>query len=253
MFREKHLGSVTVLEIAHGKANALDVELCLGLGKKIEEFLASSSRALVLTGNGNMFSAGVDLLRLLAEGAPYALRLLDVLDEMLEGLFVCSKPVVAAINGHAIAGGCIVACAADHRIMARGPWRTGVPELVLGVPFPPTALEVIRFAVAPEKLQQLLHGGQTYTPEEALHHGLVNELADPAVLVDRAVAEAERMAALSPRAFALNKRQLREPVMERIRSGRARCNAEVREIWTQPETLQAIRQYVERTFKKPSG
>jgi enoyl-CoA hydratase len=54
-----------------------------------------------------------------------------------ERLFFCQKPVVAAIDGHAIAGGCVLPCAADYRMMAQQTGRIGIPELLVGVPFPP--------------------------------------------------------------------------------------------------------------------
>ena len=84
-----------------------------------------STRALVLTGSGAMFSAGVDLLRVVAGGADYVRVFLPAINRMFQALFAFPKPVVAAVNGHAIAGGCIMVCAADWRLMARetGPDR----------------------------------------------------------------------------------------------------------------------------------
>src|SRR5262245_56968480 len=109
---------VRTLRINHGKAGALDLELCEALHAAFRE--ADSARALVLTGTGRIFSAGVDLPRLLADGEPYTRRFLTALDACFRTLFELERPVVAAINGHAIAGGCILACACDARWMAEG-------------------------------------------------------------------------------------------------------------------------------------
>src|SRR5262249_61549037 len=98
-------------------------------------------RAVVLTASGRIFSAGVDLLRLIEGGAPYIRKFLPALSTMLSTVFSHPAPVVAAINGHAIAGGCVLACAADRRLMARnggGHWGAG---LLLRLPFPPPPLD----------------------------------------------------------------------------------------------------------------
>jgi enoyl-CoA hydratase len=88
----------------------------------------------------------VDLLQVSAGGADYLRRFLPMLHRMYEAVFH-PKPLVAAINGHAIAGGCVLACCADRRILTRGGGRMGITELLVGVPFPALAFEIVRFAV----------------------------------------------------------------------------------------------------------
>ena len=122
--REPH-GPITVLRMDHGKANAMDVELLDGLSEALAEADASDAQALVLTGTGRIFSAGVDLFRVLDGGAEYLGRFLPALSRALKDLFAFPRPVVAALNGHAIAGGCILACACDHRADGAGSGRLG--------------------------------------------------------------------------------------------------------------------------------
>jgi enoyl-CoA hydratase len=112
-------GNVVIFQIKHGKANALDVELCHAIVAHLEESCDSSAQALVLTGQGRIFSAGVDLVRVLNDGPAYIRVFMPILSKAFEALFCYPKPVIAAINGHAIAGGCVLGCAADHRIMAQ--------------------------------------------------------------------------------------------------------------------------------------
>ena len=163
-----------------------------------------------------MFSAGVDLPRLLDGGAPYVREFLPALCTMFATVFSYPKPIVAAVNGHAIAGGCVLACACDKRLMARDGGRIGVTELLVGVPFPAIAMEIMRGAAAPQHFENLLFGGATYAPEEASGLGLVDEVVAPDALLERAVAGAQTLAALSPSAFALTKRQTRQPALERL-------------------------------------
>ena len=101
----------------------------------------------MLTAQGGTFSAGVDLVRVLDEGPAYIKRFVASLNAFCESVFSLPRPLVAAINGHAIAGGCVMACLADRRIMARDAGRIGVPELRVGLPFPPGPAEVMRFSV----------------------------------------------------------------------------------------------------------
>ena len=251
MIEVKQAGDVAILQIVHGKANALDVELCEAIAARFKQIEPSSARAVVITGQGRMFCAGVDLIRLTGEGAPYVRKFLPALHKLYQTVFFHPKPVVAAINGHAMAGGCVLACAADRRIMARDAGRIGVTELLVGVPFPPLAFEIMRFASPPRYLADGMFTGATFTPDVAQARGLVDELAEgSAALLDRSVAAAEALAALSPPTFALTKRQLRQPVTDAMERHGRRVAAAAEEIWTAPKTLDYIRDYVARTFKK---
>ncbi len=238
---------VAVMQMMHGKASTLDLEFCEQLIDTLET-LAGSAHAVVLTGSGSIFSAGVDLIRLQADGPPYIERFVPMITTLVRALFDFPGPLVAAVNGHAVAGGCVMACAADYRVMARGSARIGVPELRVGVPFPAAALEMVRFVVPAHKVQTVVYGGATYLPEEAFELGLIDELADVDGLLERARTIALQLAELPPAAFALTKRQLRAPALERIAAGAAN-DREVERMWQQPDTLNRIRSYVERTFK----
>jgi enoyl-CoA hydratase len=237
---------VAVLRLAHGKVNAMSMEFCEALTARFAEI--SSARAVVMTATGRTFSAGVDLVRLLEGGAPYVRKFLPVLSEMFATVFSHPTPVVAAINGHAIAGGCVLACAADKRLMARDGGRIGVTELLVGVPFPPVAMEIMRCAAAPRFFADAIFSGATYTPAEAVARGFVHEVVEPQALLERAVAAANALAALPPKAFALTKRQIRAPALERMQS--PELDATIAQIWTVPETLGRVRDYVARTLRK---
>jgi enoyl-CoA hydratase len=250
MIRVEQQGSTAVVTIEHGKANAVDLELCRETQEKFAALRSGPARAVVLTGTCNIFSAGVDLLKVVDGGVAYVRPFLRALDDLLETLFLFPKPMVAAINGHAIAGGCIIACAADRRVMARGNGRIGVPEMHVGVAFPVVPLEVVRYAVPSQHFVEMLYSGATYLPDEALEHGIVHEVTEGADLLSRARAEAERMAAFPPRAFELTKLQMREPTMETIRRRRAEMDRIISDYWAESATLEAVRAYVDRTLRK---
>ncbi|MGA8968093.1 MAG: enoyl-CoA hydratase-related protein, partial [Pseudolabrys sp.] len=152
--------------------------------------------------------------------------------------------------GHAIAGGCVLACCADRRIMAREAGRIGVTEILVGVPFPSLALEIVRFAVPPRYVPEFTLSGATYATDEALRRGWIDEVAEPEDLVEDALAVAREFSLLSPAAFAQTKMQIRQPVTERLQASGKATDKTVTDIWTAPATLAYIREYVARTLKK---
>jgi enoyl-CoA hydratase len=243
-------GDVAILRMAHGKANALDVEFCQAVAKALDEQRDSAARAVVLTGTGTILSAGVDLVRISAEDEGYVRRFLPALHKMFEAAFYLPKPLIAAVNGHAIAGGCVLACSADARIMARGQGRMGITEILVGVPFPALAYEVMRYAANPQYLPDMTLSGATYLSDEARTRGLVDDVVEPAELMDRAMAAAKTFAAIPAATFAATKEQMRQRVADHMAQHGARIDARVDEIWASPQTLQNIRAFVARTIKK---
>jgi enoyl-CoA hydratase len=250
MIESKAVDGVTVLTMAHGKANALDIEFCDALAAHFHDLRKTDAKAVVLTSQGRIFSAGVDLKRLSAGGADYIRRFLPSLHRLYEAVFFFPKPVVAAVNGHAIAGGCVLACCADRRIIARDAGRIGVTEILVGVPFPALAFEIVRFAVPPRYLPEFTLSGATYATDEALRRGWVDEAAAPGELMDVAVSAARELSLLSPAAFAQTKSQIRQPVAERLQKNGETTDRAVTDIWAAPATLAYIRDYVARTLTK---
>lgn len=242
---------IAVLQLNHGKASALDLELLEETRRQLAAIAASDARAVVITGTGNIFSAGVDLFRLVEEGAPYVERFFPAMTGAFHDLFLFPRPVVAAVNGHAIAGGAIINAAADYRLMAAGNGRIGMPELAVGVPFPALALEVARFGVASQYVQEMIYTGKTITPDEALRRGMIDEIVDGAALLDRAIAAATDLGSRPRDAFRLTKRQLREPFTDRARKF-STADREAMELWSSPKTHDAIRAYLAKTVGRKS-
>ncbi len=241
---------VVVITLAHGKANVMDTEFCTALAECFEAYAAAPPAALVVTGQGRIFSAGVDLNRLLDGGADYARIFLPSLDRMLLALLGVPCPVVAAINGHAIAGGCLLAAAADRRLMARGGGRIGMPELRVGVPFPPVALELARSVLRPDALQRALAAGETFDPETAQAVGLVDAGVDAEQLLEAAAALPADLAGIAAPTYALTKAMLQQPLHAAITVQIAAHGARVDALWQDPATLDAVRTFVSKTMAK---
>jgi len=134
--------------------------------------------------------------------------------------------------------------------MAREGGRIGVTELLVGVPFPALAFEILRFALPARYLPECTLSGATYATDAALDRGWIDEIAEPAELLEDAIAVATELAELSPAAFAQTKLQLRQAVSERLAQSGEATERAVTDIWAAPETLARIRDYVARTLKK---
>jgi enoyl-CoA hydratase/carnithine racemase len=248
--REQVSAAVTVLRLDHGPVSAMDVELLEAFRAELAK-CAADDVAVVITGTGRAFSAGVDLHRILAGGPDYVDRFLPPLTGVFEDVLRYRRPVVAAVNGHAIAGGCVLACCADLRFMAAGTGRIGVPELLVGVPFPVMALAAVRVATGDRGIQEIVYTGQTYLPEEAQRRGLVDQVVAPEELVEHAVGRAEQLAAVPPTVYWQTKRALRGPILEWATGTEARqADAEMAETWKSPEAAAAIAASVERTIRR---
>ena len=239
---------IAVLRMEHGKVNAIDIEFIYELNERLDDVASSSVRSLILTGSGNAFSAGVDLFRILKEDSGYIERFLPLMSDVFEKLFVFPKPVIAATNGHAIAGGCILHCSCDYRLMANGNGRIGVPELMVGVPFPTVPLEILRFATPAPFLQQLVYTGATFSASESLQRGLTDEVVAPEHLMERAQEMATMLGSIVGKSFSVVKEMLRRPAMNRAKS--ARNQEEILEAWISPEIHAVIRDYLDKTIGK---
>jgi enoyl-CoA hydratase len=231
---------IAVLTMNHGPVNALDLEL---LGAVPDALAAvADARAVVLTGSGRSFSAGVDLKRIVDGGPSYVEKFLPALRLAALTLFEHPKPVVAAVNGHALAGGCVLAAACDLRLMSSG--TIGLTELAAGVPFPTVPLEIMRHAVGPA-LDALVLGAGRLTPAMATSIGLVHEVVEPDQLLAAALDKADGLCAAPADVYALAKHQLHRPARERINAAEPTDDPQVLTLWSSERTSQILRGYLD--------
>src|SRR3954463_11341817 len=241
MIQVGHEGDVAVVRFEHGKVNALDLELLRAITTTMGE--VSSAGAIVLTGTGRAFSAGVDLRRIADGGVAYAEEFLPALSEAFLAIFDCPRPVVAAVNGHAIAGGCVIAAASDLRLMSGG--TIGLTELLVGVQFPTVPLEISRYAFGVVAARLALTG-ETFGVEDALRLGLVDEVVTPDELLPRALSRAAALGGISSHVYAATKEQLHRAARERIEERRSVDDRAATAVWTNGETLARIPSFLER-------
>jgi enoyl-CoA hydratase len=220
---------------APGK-NALSTELMTSVVRELE--LAAGSPVLIRGADG-VFSAGLNLKEIATLDADGMEGFLNCLEEMLDALYTYPGPTVACIEGHAIAGGCVVALACDLRIVAANPeLRVGLNETAIGLRFPPKAFAIIRQRLAPSVLERVVLGAELHAPEQAKALGLVDEVAFDVEASARA--HLARLASFPREAYARNKEALRAGVMD-VNDGEARkFREEVVPLWSSPETKRRL-------------
>jgi enoyl-CoA hydratase len=249
MIQRDDRDGIRILRLAHGKVSAMDIELGEAFMREMHDAATAPVKAVILTGTGSSFSAGVDLFRVVNDGPEYGRRFLPVLDGLLRSALTLPKPMVAAINGHAIAGGCILAACCDRRIMVEGNGRIGIPELAVGVPFPALPLQVVGARLTDAALRDLVFTGRTVQVDEAKTLGLIDEKCPSGMLMDQALETAARLASIPAGAFALTKAAFYSPILDRA-TALTDYNARVVDAWLQQHTYDTIRAYLDRTIPK---
>jgi len=231
---------ITILRMARGAVNALDLDAVERLADTLARLAEDDTiGALVLTGAGPAFSAGLDLKAVPGYARPEQRALVEGLNRLFGGLYQFPVPTVAAINGHAIAGGMVLALACDHRICTRGKATLGLSEVKAGVPYPVAAIEVARGELSPAAARAMVLFGRLVGADQALAWGVIDELAEPESLLDRAIAEAMSLAQLPRGTYGQVKRQLRGPALARIKAAIETEEDPTLETWLTAETRQA--------------
>ena len=241
---ERH-GNVSVLRMDYAKVNVVDLEFMTAI---VEQFRAAPvTDAIVLTGNGRAFSAGVNLKRLMEDDLSYTSEFLDMLSGAILEVFLHPRPVIAAIDGHAIAGGFILASACDLRLMSAG--LTGMTELKVGVPIPSILREIARHSLG-HYTQSLVLSGDLINAQRAYEIGFVDAVVEPEKLLDEAIARAALLAAVPTATYALTKRTLKFEAVQRMEVAEPEFGEEIRATWHDPEIRAVIAEYLESITRK---
>jgi len=204
-------GSVAVVTMARGKANALNEPMVDELNQAIADAASDGSvRAVVLAGSGaRFFSGGFDVAEVFAYDRHRMTEFFGRFIDLYEATYHMSKPVVAAVTGHAYAGGAILAVACDFRVMAEGEFGFAVNEINLGFMLPSGMIRMVIDAVGFRQGFEMLLTGRSISPATALQIGLAVEIAKSESVVERALDHARTLAEKPPSAFAGVKRSLR--------------------------------------------
>lgn len=207
-------GAVALIRLDDGKANALSPERVAVLGDLVTR-AEKEAAALVIAGRDRMFCAGFDLATM-REGGEATRALVTAGAELLARLYVSPIPTVAACTGHGLAAGALMLLACDVRVGARGDFKLGLNEVAIGMPLPIFAVTFARERLSKRHLTRATILAEIYDPEGAVDAGYLDQLTDPASVVDQAMAEARRLAEMPTEAIGATKRTAREAAARHI-------------------------------------
>ena len=237
------------LRLARPPVNALDPALCRRLRDGVAEALAEGAQGLVLSGGAGVFSAGLDVPYLLGlERADEVREAWAAFIDAARALAQSPVPVVAALTGHAPAGGCVLALCCDYRVMAQGDYRIGLNETQVGLVAPEGIQRLMRRTVGPHRAERLLVAGEMVEAGQAHALGLVDELAPLEEVAARARGWLARLLALPRKPMLATRAIARAGVVDALRPELLELDRFVAS-WNDPDTQAALRALVARLGK----
>lgn len=246
ILRREDVSGIHHLVMNHGP-NALSPELMVALTGTLAELRAGGAPPLLLTSSHPMvFCPGWDLKREAGAGRDRVAGLLEAFNRLVHDLFSYPAPTGAAIGGHAVAGGCLLALCCDLRIMGVGRPRIGLSELNLGVPIPVSSLLMLRQRLAPNVVEEMVVRGDGCNAERAHDLGVVHRVSELDLVVSKTHLELARLASKPQPAFAATKRFLLEETWSKMAAPSPAADEAFLDCWFSEETQRRIAHIVTR-------
>jgi Delta3-Delta2-enoyl-CoA isomerase len=233
---------IATVKIYRPKVNAINEQMVSELRDVFRDLaLDSGVKAIILTAEGSFFSFGFDIPGFMDYPKDAFLRFVLSFSDLVQRIFVFPKPVIAALNGHTVAGGCILAIACDSRIMVSGKPKIALNELTIGASVFTSIAEILKFTVGSRNAQALLYTGRMCSAEEALGLGLVDEAHPAEDFGDAVLACARDLAGRNGEAFGSIKRLLRKHVIDNIERDEINTVSDFVDIWYSPDTREKLK------------
>jgi enoyl-CoA hydratase/carnithine racemase len=243
--------NIAVIELNRPKAHALDRRLVSDLQETIVELgEASHVEGAILTATGNIFCAGLDLIELYRYDEDGIIDLWERFGRMMRDLIRFPKPLVGAINGHAPAGGCVLAMCCDYRFMAEGQGRIGLNEVAVGVVFPKPVIELARHVLGDTRASDMIFHGALLFPEQAGAFGLVHATVPPEHLMETAEQKIQSWLALPQVPWREAKAVLRAPLLKAMDIEFSEAYGETIRHWWSAESRATVAKMIERLKAK---
>ncbi len=228
----KNCGGITTLEMNRGKVNALNEILLKELSEEITRLdKDDDTQAIIITGEGKFFSFGFDISEIYKYNRTKFTEYITNFTKLYTKMFIYPKPIIAALNGHTIAGGCVLAIACDQRIMVDDSSKISMNELSFGSSVMSGIVEMLRFATGGQNASKILLSGEMFTAQNALEMNLIDEIVPEDRLLERARELAKKMGSMSQPGFSSIKNLLRRPIVEQIGRDEGGSISEFIDIW----------------------
>lgn len=236
---------VATVRMQGGKANALGAAMLDAIERAFDQVEASDAAGVVVTGSGTAFCAGLALPELIDLDRPAMTAHITRFETVMRRIFTCRLATVAAINGHAIAGGCVIALMCDARIMAATDAKIGLNEVQLGIGLPALVIEPLRLRVPATALVSIALAGRLFDPGSAEAIGLIDAVVAPGGLATAARDRASELAG-APAAYAQIKHALLRPALAAIDAHAGAERAAWLDTWFSDHAQRTLRAAVAR-------
>ena len=239
---------VAVLKLNRGVTNAINLELLEQLAEHLKTIRDDPGlHSLVLSSaNSKFFSIGFDIPHLFDPPKEDFRTFYHTFNQVCVTLYTLPKPTIAAITGHAIAGGCILALCCDYRLIGQGRKLMGLNEIKLGVPVPYPGDCILRHLTGMRNARHMLDTGTFYQPEQSLQMGIVDQVLPLEEVLPRAIEEARLLGAFPQKAFAAIKRNRVQPVESEITEGLAERENLFIELWYSPQARERLSEAISK-------
>ena len=243
--RVERTDGLAILRLDKGRGNAIDEALIEDLLGVVPELAgdASVQGVLLASAHPKLFCPGLDLQGLVELNRGDMQRFMLRFSEAMGALYGLAKPVVAAVNGHAVAGGCILALTADWRVLKRGA-QIGLNEVKVGVPLPWSVATLLRASVPPPSLARVALLGRNFADEEALAVGLADELADADGFEAICLSRLAEFADKDTTAVGTTKAYLRAGFLQEMDAASTQAADDFLDAWFSPATRRRIDEIV---------
>lgn len=242
---------LAIITLNRGKSNSLNREMITELTDMLNNIEADEHiGGVIITGKENFFSAGLDLIELYNYNEEEAKSFWHLFLHFVAKITAFRKPLIAAINGHSPAGGCIIALASDARIMAEGRYIIGLNEVPVGIIVPNSIFELYAFWLGKATATRSLLEGKLFRPEEALAIGLVDELVKQESILTAAERKARTYMAFEGHTWSQSKLNIRRSLIESTGSDQSADLEIMLKQWWSPGTRAILKTIIDGLQKK---
>lgn len=236
-------GEIATVTLSRGKVNALNEPMVEELTEAFQNLEKDDTvNSVILTDSGKFFSFGFDVPEFQNYAKSDFIRYLKKFTHFYTYLFLFPKPVVAALNGHTIAGGCMLATACDYRLMVSGKAKIALNEITFGSSVFAGSVEMLRFCAGSRNAQSILYSGAMYSAEEAFELSLVDQVSSETALAEDARRVALEFAQKDSSAFSCTKHLLRKSVAEEMIKREKDGILEFVDIWYSEQTWEKLKE-----------
>jgi len=236
---------IAKIVLARGKVNAINEKVVEELTERLNELLKNPDvKSVILTGTGKFFTFGFDIPEFLSYPKNDFIRYLTKFTDLYRLIFTYPKPVIASLNGHTIAGGCMLAIACDYRIMVSGKARISLNEINFGSSLFAGSVDLLKMWLGQRPAEIAAYTGAMYSAEEALKLGLVDRVCSEPELESETERAARDFSEKDPDAFASIKKLLRSQLAEQIKARERQSILDFVDIWYSEKTWRNLQDKV---------